>query len=189
MTPWSQTYSGKAFPLVDTKPSDIDPHDMAFQLAHINRFCGAGGVVSVAQHSIGVAQLMPPDFELYGLLHDAHEYAMGDITTPTQKALEFYGGPQVHFALQTLKRRIDEAVYTWAGLLWPVPEYIAEMVHVADQRMLVTEKRDLLVRAPMPWGFEHIEPVPERIVPWPAEVAEDLFLAALGRYGLTARKV
>lgn len=186
--PWSQTQSGKIFPLTDPQPQHVCPYDMAYQLAFINRFCGAVGTFSVAQHSIVVANALPAECRPYGLLHDAHEYPMGDITTPTQAALEFYGGPPVKLAFKALKRDIDRAIYTWAGLIWPIPETIADMIHVADKRAMMTEKRDLLVIEPRPWGHDAYVPFEEKIVPMDAPTAALAFLSELKRYGLLTNR-
>lgn len=188
--PWVQTRHGRVFPLVDPASSDVHADDMAWHLAHLNRFGGAAGVISVAQHSVFVACLLPntPQLRAYGLLHDAHEYPMGDITTPAQRALAHYGmDPN---AIRQMKDALDRAIFDAAGLDWPMPPQIAAAVHAADQQALVTEKRDLLVPAPKPWGFEHVTPAPVRIVRWPAQIAEAMFLRALRYYlPLTLGKV
>jgi len=182
--PWSQTQSGKAFPLIDPQPEHVCPYDMAYQLAHINRFCGAAGTISVAQHSILVADALPAEYRVYGLLHDAHEYPMGDITTPTQKALQFYGGPQVNHAFRALKKGLDRAIYGWAGLVWPTPQEIEDMVHVADKRAMMTEKRDLLGVEPQPWGHDAFPPFEKKVVPMGVFDAFMAFLSELKRAGL-----
>jgi 5'-deoxynucleotidase YfbR-like HD superfamily hydrolase len=187
LAPWSQTQSGKTFPLVDPQPENVCPYDMAYQLAHINRFCGAAGVLSVAQHSIMVADALPTEYRVYGLLHDAHEYPMGDITTPTQAALISYGGQAVRQAFHSLKRDLDRAIYGWAGLVWPIPETIADMVHIADKRAMMTEKRDFMAGSP-PWAdFEHYAPFDEVIVPMKPHDAFLAFISELRQAGLLTR--
>lgn len=62
-----------------------DINKLAFRLAHINRFCGAAGQYSVAQHSCYVASVLSPELRLAGLLHDLHEAYMGDIVSPIKR--------------------------------------------------------------------------------------------------------
>lgn len=167
-TPWSQTRSGRAFPLVDPEPSDVYWPDVAYALAHINRFGGHVGAYSVAQHSVLVAEQLRPEWRAYGLLHDAHEAFLGDIPTPLKRLLD---ARDSYNAVWAIANDIDRAVLRAAGLCYPVPSEIAEAVHVADIRVLMTERRDLMREPPHSWGveYENVEPLPERIVPWPAD--------------------
>lgn len=176
--PWMQTVSGRAFPLNDPDPGEVHWPDVAYHLAHINRFGGAAGGYSVAQHCSWPVEELPRDWQPYWLLHDAHEFATNDLITPMQRALagaadlEFgEGGLIVKAAIRRLKHGIDSAIYRAAGLTWPVPQEIEDAIHVVDARMIVTEKRDLHREAPMPWGYEHVAPYAEPIWKWSAETA------------------
>jgi hypothetical protein len=67
------------------RPEDIDIEDIAHHLACSNRFVGALRTpVSIAQHSICVARLVGgwagKEYALYGLLHDASEAYLGDVS-------------------------------------------------------------------------------------------------------------
>lgn len=55
--------------------------DIALSLSNMNRAAGRFPW-SVAQHSLLVARMLPPELVLEGLLHDAHEAITGDIPTP-----------------------------------------------------------------------------------------------------------
>lgn len=85
------TYTGRKVNPLDLKHEDICIEDIAHHLACINRFNGAAKYpISVAQHSVWVARLSGP-FGMEGLLHDAAEAYLGDITkwlkeTPEMKA-------------------------------------------------------------------------------------------------------
>jgi len=70
------------------KPEDIDIKDIAHHLARICRWNGGvNGFYSVAEHSIKVADAIAPKFKLWGLLHDAAETYLGDITRPVKSKL------------------------------------------------------------------------------------------------------
>jgi hypothetical protein len=81
-TPFITTYSGKKVNPLDLKVEDIDIRDIAHHLACINRFVGALTTpVSVAQHSLCVSRLLAgTGYELAGLLHDATEAYLGDVS-------------------------------------------------------------------------------------------------------------
>ena len=86
---WIQTYTGAQFNLWNPKPESILIEDIAWSLAHINRFSGhLAQPISVAIHSIAVASCCPEELKLAALLHDAHEAYLGDITTPVKHILK-----------------------------------------------------------------------------------------------------
>lgn len=62
-------------------PEDVRIEDIAHHLALINRFNGGTPKpISVAQHSVLVSRLLPDEHALAGLLHDASEAYLGDVT-------------------------------------------------------------------------------------------------------------
>lgn len=135
------TASGRRWYLLDPRPGDVHFRDIASHLAKICRFVGATGpFYSVAQHSLFVAAQLPPGLRAYGLLHDAHEAYLADISSPFKKALRALGGGE---ALAALVSRADAAIHEAAGLQWPPPPDVAEAVHQADLRAFATEWRDV----------------------------------------------
>lgn len=112
--------------------------DFGRSLAGTNR---AGGRFywSVAQHSLLVAHLLPPNLRLEGLLHDAHEAITGDIPTPFARWLP----EEVRKTLDQGKRLIQTEFESRIGYQpWPEPPQvgsIAELVHRADHRAFLTE--------------------------------------------------
>lgn len=195
VAPWVQTHSGRAFPLIDSQQSDVYWPDIIYALAHLNRFSGHADSYSVAQHSILVAKQLPQEWKLYGLLHDAHEAMIGDITTPVSRALQILGDGveggfcptgRVHRAIRQLKDGVDAAIYPAAGLHWPIPQTIEEAVHVADKRAFVTEVRDLLGRSSKSLGpdYECLVPLPESIIAWDTDTTIARFGSALLAAGL-----
>lgn len=173
--PWSQTASGGRFDILDPRPEQVRLADVAEQLAKICRFGGAcnGVFYSVAQHSVEVANMLPREQQAYGLLHDAHEMIVGDMTSPVKRAIH-----AVYHRRQPLERlvdRIDAAIFIAFGLDYPMPPAAAAAVKYADLVMLATEKRDLMAAPEHEW-----EPLPApraaQIVPMPWFNAMNFFL-------------
>lgn len=174
---WMQTRDGHAIDLLRPDLSAITIEEIAHALSRIGRFAGhTRGVFaySVAQHSVLVSRRCLPGNAMVGLLHDAHEAFLGDITSPVKMALRaLNGGP----ALQTLDLGLMQAVRERfdVGLL-------THDVKVADLRALATERRDLLGAEALPWNLkvdgEPCEPWEDepRIRPWSAEEAYRKFL-------------
>lgn len=77
-----RTFSGKNVNPLDLRFEDICIEDIAHGLALCNRFAGQSRKpISVAQHSVYVSRLCDSTgFELQGLLHDASEAYLGDVT-------------------------------------------------------------------------------------------------------------
>lgn len=174
---WIQTISGKAFDLDQPKPDMVDFNDIATALSKICRFNGhCRGFYSVAEHCVRVARAMPA-FKIYGLLHDAHEAYIGDITTPTHAALMLMNAGT---SIDDLKEKVDVAIYKAAGIP-PLAGHPAEpLVKVLDKILCQTERRDLLAPPPASWGaaFEQLQPLPEKIEPWAMADAERIWLRA-----------
>jgi uncharacterized protein len=85
------TQSGKMVHLLDPKPSDVSIEDVAHALARICRFGGHSPQhLSVAQHSVLVSRLVPPEQARDALLHDASEAYIGDIVSPLKQNLLGY---------------------------------------------------------------------------------------------------
>lgn len=176
---WNQTISGKAFDLVHPLPEQVDFDDMAWHLSRICRFNGGTkDFYSVAEHSTRVASIVCDRAErgeaerlapAYALIHDAHEYVLGDDTTVKKEALpvvaaELYG-PDAAVMFRAVVRaqveRIDAAIHAAAGLPYPAPLSIQKSIKQADLQMLVTERRDHLAPCGRPWSVDalNIHPV------------------------------
>lgn len=78
-----QTLSGKHFNYLDIQQDDIVIEDIATALSHICRFAGhLPEFYSVGQHSVLTSHLVPQEFALEALLHDAAEAYLQDIPSP-----------------------------------------------------------------------------------------------------------
>ena len=173
-SPWSQTASGDRFDILDPKPEQVQLNDIATQLAKICRFSGAcRGFYSVAQHSVEVANLLPPEMQAHGLLHDAHEMIVGDLTSPVKRSI--HAVYHRREPLKVLVSRIDAAIFAAFGLPYPMSPQIGSAVQLADLTMLATERRDLMAPSNHEW-----EPLPpprhEPLWPLSWQDSRDLFL-------------
>ena len=179
---WMQTASGRAFDLANPRPEDVDFHDIAHALSQMCRFAGhTKTFYSVAEHCVRVAQIMP-QYGVYGLLHDAHEAYVGDITTPVALSL---ASPAFGDRVAALKGNVDRVIYKAAGLV-PLKDHPANaLVGWADKTLMMTERRDLLTTPPKSWGdfLERVEPLPDRIEPWTPERARNNWLNCAEQYG------
>lgn len=204
---WKQTYTGRAFDLMCFGPADIDLFgDVAESLARLCRYGGhvQCGLYSVAQHSVvgcdaALAEYPEePEIAAYVLLHDVHEYIIGDITTPVSGWLsaleaELYGTTVVaRSLLDTAKHRIDMAVWRAAGLPPPDRRQSA-LVKDYDLRLLATEQRQLLMAPPRSWGAEIDAARPirmrGRLSAWSVAKAADAFRARLDMLCPTAMRL
>lgn len=124
---WMQTRSGLAFDYLDPRPEQITERDVAFALAHINRFCGhLHEPVSVAQHSLLVAEIVEtlyPDAPVWArrqaLVHDAPEAFIADLPAPLKRLLPDY-------------QQIEARVWAACAARFRVPVPLHEAVKAAD---------------------------------------------------------
>lgn len=85
------TYTGKKVDIFSIQKTDICIEDIAHALACINRFGAMTAIpYSVAQHSVHVMKLLDSTpYALQGLLHDASEAYLGDVTLYLKRTLVF----------------------------------------------------------------------------------------------------
>lgn len=160
------THSGTAYDFERPCLVDIHIRDIARSLSQTCRFTGhTRRFYSVAQHSVLVSYIVPPDMALVGLLHDAHEAYVGDVSTPLKTLLPDYA---------IIEQRAWVAVATRLGINPILPPDVKK----ADRILLATEKRDLMPRDERLWPeINNIVPLQDRIKPWHPEKALKRFLA------------
>jgi hypothetical protein len=163
-----RTASGRKFDFVNIEANEILIDDIAHALSHVNRFTGHTRIAySVAQHSVMVSRIVPIEHALAGLLHDATEAYLGDVSSPLKQLLPEY---------KALEARVEAHVLGAFGL----PAALPTAVKHADLVMLATEKRDLMPRpieGSETWSMlEGIEPLPVHVAPLPASSARFLFM-------------
>lgn len=179
------TASGKLVHLGALTKDDIDIRDIAAALAKMCRFNGATRTFySVAQHSVLVADMLydDPVAACYGLLHDAHEAYVGDITRPCRVLIELMASEDL---VEHICNNAQQAIHRALGLAWPVPISMRAKVKHADDAALSTEFRDLIEGDP-PVGLPTAWPRPiTRGLAW--DKAEDLFMERYHRLLPAAR--
>lgn len=144
---WVPAQDGHTIDLWHPRPEDVDPEELACLLSRLKRFGGRTRrdlpPYTVAQHSVFVCDLLPPELKLAGLLHDAHEACLGfDMTSPVKSMLASH-------RLEILERRWDWAVAKRFG--FDPQLMLHDAVKHADLVALATEKRDLLVPSEREW--------------------------------------
>lgn len=156
------TFGGGTFDFELPAASDISILTIAHALSNICRFTGhTAEHYSVAQHSVMVSRLVPREHALAGLLHDAAEAYIGDVSKPLKALLPDY---------RAVEQRVEAAVLSHFGL----PPRLPSCVHIADLVALRTEQRDLMGVHTVVDG---IGPLNERIAPMPPREARRAFLA------------
>ena len=157
--------SGSYFDFLAPEQSQFTIDDIAHGLSMVCRFAGqCSEFYSVAQHSVLVSEIVPPEDAFAGLMHDAAEAFIGDVSKPLKTMLPEYA---------VIERRIEAAVLGRFGLSLPLPSTVKE----ADIVMLATEQRQLM-RNTDDWEWTRgREPLAKHIHPWPPRLARNLFMA------------
>lgn len=164
-----QTFTGRYIDLLAPKQDDFRLVDIAHSLSLVNRFAGhTVHPYSVAQHSVLCARLVPPEFELEALFHDAQEAYIGDVSTPLKALLPEY-------------RRIEDQIESCLRGKLCLTDIKAPEVKRADLIMLATEHRDLMPQDHSYWPhLEGIDPAAKYIDRWsPEEAAAEFIRMAL----------
>lgn len=126
-----QLASGPLFDVLNPDPSLINIDDIALALSNTPRFGGhTSSFYSVAQHSVLVSYLVPPEQALAALLHDCPEAYLLDMVTPIKSQLPDY---------KAVYAEVERACKAAFGVEWDTPA-----IHYADRVALATEKRDLM---------------------------------------------
>lgn len=134
-----QTKNGHVFDPKALKITGVDSDDIAHALSNICRYAGhCRRFYSVAEHSVLVSRIVrslwPDDLEAIwaGLLHDATEAYVGDVTTPLKVLLPKY--MEIEDALSMMIAKACDIKWT---------KRTTERVKTADLIALSTEVRGL----------------------------------------------
>lgn len=170
--PAIQLASGRPFYLLDPRPNEVHIEDITASLSKLCRYSGhVHTFYSVAQHSVLCADYLRPhggEAQLAGLLHDAAEAYIGDISRPLKVALD----DRAPGVLARIEHRIMGVIASRYGLDFPFPPIVKH----ADNVLLATEKRDLMPDIGAPWiGLP--DPLPFTVDSWTPAWAEMRFRA------------
>lgn len=186
---WICTFTGVAFYPMDPEPEEVRLEDIAHALALLCRFGGhCREFYSVAEHSVrGIRALRSAGhgaiLQRAFLLHDASEAYLVDVPRPIKQYLPGYSDieDEIHRTI-LLRFPLNARGYKPTEKGWQV---IKDM----DNRMLATEKRDLMPNRT--WNDEPVrgwaplpDPLPEVIEPWTWRRAEREFLDEAHRLGI-----
>lgn len=179
--------SGALFDILDPEGSDFTLQDIAHGLGRVCRFAGqTNRFYSVAEHCFHVARLVPVEHGRAGLLHDASEAFIGDVTRPLKALLPNY---------QVIEARVEAAIA--ARFLSPAERALgglkAAPIKASDLAMCLVEARELMPAAP-PEASDYWSSLPVDLTYWERargsrlnfdkpEFATAAWLRAWHRYG------
>lgn len=160
---WVCTFSGAQYWPADPRPEDVRIVDIAHALSMGCRYSGhTRFFYSIAEHSILVSEVLPPELKLAGLMHDAPEAYIHDISGPLKRSLPDY-------------RRVEDLNWRVIAEKFGLDYDMHPSIHQADVAVLLTEMKHLL--PPFQWdhGMQG-EPADVQIMCLSPEEAESLFL-------------
>ncbi len=121
--------SGNYFDFLDPWHSQFTIEDIAHGLSHCCRFAGqCDRFYSVAEHSVFVSDILPIEYAYAGLLHDAAEAFIGDVTRPLKALLPTF---------KEIERDIEAAIFE----RFDVPPASGGIIKQADLRALAAEQQ------------------------------------------------
>lgn len=126
------TMSGKFFDILKPEEHNFEIEEIATALSNLCRYTGhVNTFYSVAEHSVLVSRIVPERYALAGLLHDASEAYLGDVSSPLKKLLPEY---------KAIENRVQQAIATSFGL---GDDLNHSSVHEADKRMYWQERQSV----------------------------------------------
>lgn len=173
--PWIQLASGTAFFLDNVDNNEYHILDIAHALANQCRFGGhVSSFYSIAEHSVHCSYLVPRQYALTALLHDASEAYLVDIPRPLKAMLPEYC---------KIEDRVMRNIARVFGIEYPFPKAIKDV----DIEMLFAERNKLIGPPVYPWiGENDVIPADVDIQCWYPHDAELEFLSRY--YELTGKE-
>lgn len=162
------TLSGRWFDILHPDSYNYNIEEIAEALSRLCRYTGhTNGFYSVAEHSVLVSHAVPEKYALIGLLHDASEAFVGDVSSPLKALLPGY---------RDIENNIQQAIANHFFLSYPFPEEI----HDADKRVYWLERKYVAPGVDKLW---HQEYRASRSVPRPEGfLPEDAYHFFVERY-------
>src|SRR5689334_6015858 len=132
---WQRMLSGRRLDLLHPSPLDVEVDDIAHGLARVARWNGqtkGPHIFSVAQHALlveALARAKVPRLDRSGrlavLLHDAPEYAIGDMIPPFKAV--------IGDSSKAVENRLLAAIHLRFGLPAKLPETLQTLIKGADR--------------------------------------------------------
>lgn len=158
------TFGGRRIDPTNPNPLDLHIVDIAHALSQLCRFTGHTiTFYSVAQHSLLVSMNCPDGFKLEGLLHDAAEAFISDLSRPLK-----------HHPSMTAYRELEETVDSVIRAHYELPPTMSPEVKDVDNKLVVDESLALMVNHDWAEGNPRLG---LRIYPLPPAEAERAFIA------------
>lgn len=152
MATYIMTRSRKRFDLETVNVQAVDLDDIAYALAHINRYTGHVGTYCVLEHSIHVTecaldlaagQVGAQEAARESICHDMAEAYTGDVSTPVKRLL----GER----FLELESRVDRAIRAKFKLATP-SAYSRQVMHKADRMVTHAEALHFLGHEAQDWA-------------------------------------
>lgn len=158
---------GSFFDLLSPKDNTYDIEVIAHALSRINRFTGHIDCpcYSVAEHSVLVSVATDPRYALEGLLHDASEAFVGDVSSPLKRILGS--------AYTDIEDAIQKEIAVRYSLIYPFPKEI----HAADKRVYWSERVEIAPGKDRLWHQDLRASRKVTPLGWSPVVAQERFLA------------
>lgn len=156
--------SGAWFDFLDPESSPFDIDDIAYGLSNTCRYAGqCCAFYSVAEHSLLVSETAR-GHEYSGLMHDAAEAFIGDVTRPLKQLLPEF---------KRIEAVVEAAIFRRFDVPMPTPKEIKE----ADLRVLAAEQAQIMPPETSLWvRDEGITPAPITVRHLSPEMARTAFL-------------
>lgn len=146
------TISGKYFSILNPTVDMVDIDAIAHALSNLCRWGGhTHGFYSVAQHSVHVSNLVPPEHALAALLHDAAEAYVGDVIGPLKALIKDYAA-------------IEDGIWKVIAEAFHVPYKMHPNIKDADLYALEIERYSLITM--MPEDASKLAPRPKDMSSW-----------------------
>ena len=131
--PVIRTRSGKFINVFNPNPDDIVIEDIAHCLSMQCRFGGHLPVFySVAQHSVMCSLMVPEEYALEALLHDASEAYLLDMPSPIKHGLTNY-------------KDVETALQKVIAAKFGIPLIMSDIVKAADNQCLLMEWNGMMI--------------------------------------------
>lgn len=157
-------YNGDFFDFLDPFNHEYDIETIAHALSNLCRYTGhTKHFYSVAEHCVLVSYLIPEQFALEGLMHDASEAYCGDVASPLKKLIPEYS---------KIEDRVQEAIFKYFDLRYPFPNCVKD----ADVLAYVTERESISNTGKDKIWFTDVIPEKIKVVGHSPDKARRLFL-------------